>query len=474
MRFRLPVRVAATICTFGATILSAAAGMPQAATPNVQPEAEAPRYMRTVEAGDVANLEVSVRTLVPVEGKGPVVQLVGVIHVADKAYYDALQKYLDERQLVLYEGVKPGGVDGVPEGANADEAAKVKVTRTRQRLLALLVERHKARSGAYPADFEQLLAGELGTSARLGKAATVDGWGAAQALIVGEGGFDIVSLGADGREGGEGGNADLRFSEQPPLTREEKSSGGEGLQVKLARAMGLEFQLVAIDYNRPNWRNSDMTIDEVEAELEKSGASGGALFSMLDGSGLTARLAGFFLSMVERSPQLSAMMKLMMLETVANADKVLDSQTGPMAGLMKVILIDRNEAVLRDLQRIIADEPEIREVALFYGAGHMNHLEERLTRDFGYRFEKDEWFPAISIDMAKMPGGAAEARRTRESIRVMVDQQMRSAEIQAEREARRAERRRQREEERRRQREAEAQQGDGATAPAPEPAAEPK
>jgi len=131
--------------------------------------------------------------------------------------------------------------------------------------------------------------------------------------------FDIVSLGADGKAGGEGAAADLRFSDQKPLTKDELKSSGEGIQIQLANAMGLEFQLAAIDYNREKWRNSDLNIDQLEDKLKEAGMSGGALFSMLDGSSMMSKFVGLLLNLVGSNPQMSLMLKSMMVEMLAHA-----------------------------------------------------------------------------------------------------------------------------------------------------------
>ncbi len=44
---------------------------------------------------------------------GPTVHLVGVVHVADAPYYEAMQRELDGYDKVLYEGVKPASMKGV-------------------------------------------------------------------------------------------------------------------------------------------------------------------------------------------------------------------------------------------------------------------------------------------------------------------------------------------------------------------------
>lgn len=396
-------------------------------------QVEAQKYVRVgaEESGDRSRLEVSVRTLKP-SGAGPVVHLVGVVHIGDAAYYAELQKFLNEQEVVLFEGVKPAGMGAAGEDGDADDAAKAKLTKSRVRMLALFFERHRGSEGKYPESVDALIAAQKGTAARILAGSRVDAWGreillersqtrileGTKELWAGEE-IDFISRGSDGREGGEGSAADLRFSQQEKLTKAERSSKAEGIQPKLARALGLEFQLAVIDYTREGWRNSDMTVDEVQQKLKEEGVSADALFGMLDGGGFGGAVMGMLMGFIERDPAMSAMVKLMMVETLANADRLMESQPERMQKMTKVILVDRNEVVLADLKKLLENEPGVKSVALFYGAGHLPHMEDRLVKDFGYTFDSDRWFTAMDVDLTKVKGGKAQAKQIREMMKKM-------------------------------------------------------
>lgn len=439
--------IAAAVAASG-VCFSIAAGQdaaPKAAPAASQPEKSAPaaadptsaRYMKVDDSAENrVKLLISSRTMVPVSGKGPAVDLVGVVHIADADYYNELQKFLDGFDLVLYEGVKPGGLGNSPDGASADEASKVKVTKSRLRMIASLVHRKRKQGEPFPESLTKFIDSLDGNMQKMAASAAVDAWGHPVSYLLIETPatadrparttFDLVSPGSDGAPGGEGAAADLKFSDQKPLTKAEKE-GGEGMQGKLAKALGLQFQLTAINYTRPGWRNSDLAIDEVQKKLEESGASGDALFSLLDGSSFGSKMLSFLLTFVERDPKMAMMIKLMLVETVSNADALLDAQPGPMGKFMKVIVIDRNTAVLDDLRKVIDTEPSIKRVALFYGAGHLPDMEARMEKDFGYKFQSDTWFTAMDLDLASMPGGQAQAGQMRRMIRQMIEKQKQAA-----------------------------------------------
>jgi hypothetical protein len=83
--------------------LAGCVAKPQAIDPRVPLRLEPPT--RRVEAEGRHTLEIAVRDYIPGSGKGPAVRLVGVIHVGDRAYYEAVQVRLDAADLVLFEGV---------------------------------------------------------------------------------------------------------------------------------------------------------------------------------------------------------------------------------------------------------------------------------------------------------------------------------------------------------------------------------
>jgi len=63
-------------------------------------------YLRVARPStNAVQLEIALRRFVPANGDGPEVWLSGVAHIGSPDYYKALQKHLDERGLVLYEGV---------------------------------------------------------------------------------------------------------------------------------------------------------------------------------------------------------------------------------------------------------------------------------------------------------------------------------------------------------------------------------
>lgn len=402
-------------------------------------------YVRVVDVPGErrVRLETSVRTFH--KPGSPVVHLVGAMHVGDKAYYDSLQKFLDAQSIVLYEGVKPSGA-GEASKLAADDASKAALTERRLRLLATMIEKHRVEHGEYPASLDAMTAALRRPVARVVEGLKVDGWGRAIEYkpVPGEAGadaaegdaakstpkiasFDLLSLGSDGAAAGEGSAKDLAFSQQKRLTKAEIGEKRDGIQVQLAQALGLEFQLLAVDYSHPSWRNSDLSIDEVQARLKDSGASGEALFKMLDGSSFSAKALGWVLSMMKTSPSMQAMGKLMMIEMLSRAEELTNSPSvmgAETSKMMQVIIVDRNKAVLADLAKVLEKEPTTPSVALFYGAGHLPDLERAVTGDMGYVFAGEQWFAGIDMDLSKAGITEAQATQVREMVKKSIEGQV--------------------------------------------------
>jgi len=80
--------------------------------PEDRPEPGAYLRYAPPAVGQAGGLDIAITHLTPADG-GPAVALVGVVHVADKPYFDTLQQELDGYDIVLYEGVKPEQLSNV-------------------------------------------------------------------------------------------------------------------------------------------------------------------------------------------------------------------------------------------------------------------------------------------------------------------------------------------------------------------------
>lgn len=392
-------------------------------------------YTRVVEQDDgTLTLEIAAKTFAPAGGKAsPKVHLVGAVHVGDQTFYAALQKMLDACDLVLFEGVKPPGAGAFD--AELDEAGKVKATKARLDFLLLVADEERSRNGHLPASLSAAV-DEAGKRWKTMIATSLtDAWGRPiqYSVVTPEGGDQdaahavVTSLGPDGQPQ-EGKGDDIRAEGKAAVKKGKKDPG---LQSKLADALGLTFQLDAMDSSKPNWRSSDMSIDQLEARFKAAGVEGDQLLNMLDGSSLMGQLASVMLGVVKAMPQLAAMVKVTMVEMLSSPDAI---SAGPaeMRKMMDVILLERNDVVLKDLRSVI-DTEHRKDVAVFYGAGHLPDMESKLKKDFGYTFEKEEWFEAITVNPKAAGLSAAQAKSMREMMKKQIESQAMAEQKKAER-----------------------------------------
>ena len=255
-------------------------------------------YLRVTEpAPHWRALDIGIREFRPADGKGPVIALAGASHIGTAAYYKALQRYLDEAGLVLYEGIRP------------DEHS-------------------------------------------------------------------------------------LPFRQEP-----------EGIQVVLARALGLVFQIEALSYDREHFRPCDMTMAELraafqEAASEEGFSSGEMLITALLGNSVLTRAAGLLLTLAGSSPEGRAQMRWVLIEALGAMadDPALAFEMSDAKRLFDVILTRRNEKVLEGIQAALADDPPAH-MAVFYGAAHLGDLEQVLVDELKYRPVRTLWIRAMAVDV---------------------------------------------------------------------------
>ncbi len=387
-------------------------------------------YMRAAdEPGRTIALEVATRTFVPAGGvKGPTVSLVGVAHIGERTLYSQLQDLLDKQDVVLYESVMPAGARGA--GGDTD-ATRVASTQAVMRFTAGVLRLHHARDGRYPADLNELAAFAERRDARLGQwlqTAHTDAWGGVIRYVVDGGGlhFVLTSLGADRLPGGAGADADLKVTSDTPLAAGFLEADQDNLQAELAKALGLEFQLDSIDYDRPNFRCSDMSMDQLQRALEAEGLDMTPLEGSLAASSLPGRITVFILRIVRTldiffDGMIADALKVMLIELFSDEAFLEQSLRQFGEGFARVLIEQRNQVVLDDLKVILENEQDVRSLAIFYGAAHMPDMAQRLMGQLGYRPEGEQWFTAFEVDLTE----TAMSPQQLQNLRLMMRRQLR-------------------------------------------------
>ncbi|MDZ4754457.1 MAG: hypothetical protein SGJ11_08165 [Phycisphaerae bacterium] len=383
-------------------------------------------YVRASEApdGSVA-LEVCSRRFVPASGTGPAVHLVAAVHIADRQFYEAMQTRLDRSDVVLFEGVKPAGAGAFAAGL--DDAAKVTATRRRMQFLQLVIAHHREERSELPADLHAMTAEDAARYRSVIESSLTDAWDrpfeySIEAAPAPEDGVSpgefarLRSAGADIASADD----DIVVDGPPALKRKPsaKAAGGN-IQAQLAKMLDVTFQLDEIDSSKPRWRNSDMTIDEVRERLEQAGPGAAAILAILDGSSLQVKLAAILIGFISQSKSMSGIVKLAVVDMLAHsADALADHMPGGKA-TVKVLIDDRNAVVLADLEHIVANEPAVKDIAIFYGAGHMKAFEESLVAS-GYTPTESDWTAAMRADPKDAGLSPAQTKSMRSMLRSMM------------------------------------------------------
>ncbi len=392
-------------------------------------------YFRVIEntEDDTLQLDLAVRLFQPIDAEnnpGPTIAYVGAIHIADAEFYAELQTYLDAQDLVLYEGVKPSGFGDLQADENTNDETKRQQTEMRLRFIAIMLERTKSTRTGYVTTFDDLaekvtaLAGR-----RVGEwvaSSQDDAWGTPFDFTVAENkrSYTLRSFGADQEAGGIGPDEDLDFADQPTLNEAETGSD-PGIQARLAKALGLTFQLDEMNEDQAHFRNVDMSIDEIEAAIAQEGGDPSFLFNMLDGSSIMASVMKFGLAIIEMSPMLQAMTKITLIETMR---AVGENGMGQMRGLPEnmsavfdVIINKRNQVVIDEIKNILETKqvPTDATIAVIYGAGHLEDLEIQLAKQCNYAPTDEFWVNAMTVSIKQSGLSSDQLKMIRTMIETM-------------------------------------------------------
>jgi hypothetical protein len=206
------------------------------------------------------------------------------------------------------------------------------------------------------------------------------------------------------------------FKKQGPVRRPE------ALYTKMADALGLISQYEGIDYRREHFHNADLTQGEMLARLrgetlmtpkpegpdqvlgapaKQAEAKYQALTEVMNGGGLTGVMANIGLAFIKHNPRLRATMLLGIIGTDPTAsEQAMAKQLGGESGrrIARLIVEERNQEAVSGLRRFIGQRKAGETIALFYGAAHLEGIEDALVRRFGYVPESTEWLVAVKVD----------------------------------------------------------------------------
>lgn len=332
------------------------------------------------------------------EGLPTTVSLVGVVHIGDRAYYDRLSEHLATHELVLYESVLPRGAFGA---SGDDDLSRQHATQDAMLFLRSLAMRASFSLGRAPSDLGELRTWVVGEDSRLARPfdlARTDAWGrpvayesAADATA-----FSFRSFGADGKPGGARTDRDLVLPGRPKPKDDAKDDAKpkQDLYREMAEALDVDLQVRSMHYDREGWLPADMALEDMLDRLWERGERSFTLEMLSKPDGFQQTLLRFLLSFVSKSPGF----KRMVIEMLGKGDEPGGRKGGLGDAEERLIIVERNDAVLEKLGKILAQPNPPRSIAIFYGAGHMADFERQLAERFGMTPSEPRWFEAMSVD----------------------------------------------------------------------------
>jgi hypothetical protein len=242
----------------------------------------------------------------------------------------------------------------------------------------------------------------------------------AQRLVLFEGISDRAVQSFPAADGSEA-HSDRTADSQPRSAKAKMAS----LQSTMASSLGLAFQLEVIDYDRANFRNSDLSLQELRQLLADRGGAQSleSLLQMMEGGSFLDTLLQMGLRFLGATPKLQALSKLALLEMIGQLQGDPAQVRGlpvELKQLLEVLIDKRNEKVIRDLKVELKNSRG--SIAIFFGTGHMPDFERRLRGELDYRPVQEQWLTAFSIDLRATGISRGELESIRKFVESALDQ----------------------------------------------------
>ncbi len=176
-----------------------------------------------------------------------------------------------------------------------------------------------------------------------------------------------------------------------------------------AEALGLVEQS-GIDTDRAGWRNSDMSVGELESALIAAGAAPTYVDELLHEVGDGYGAAVEALAKVEH--RFVAHARHALMTTLAIPPATSDDEA---ARLYQEVLIEARDAVVMEHLAEAAAEPGVDSVGVLYGVAHVDDLDRRLTAE-GWHWSGEACETAMRVELGEIGLGHVQLRQVRERI----------------------------------------------------------
>ena len=163
------------------------------------------------------------------------------------------------------------------------------------------------------------------------------------------------------------------------------------VQTALKNILNLDFQLERIDYHRGFWCNSDMGLNQLQAELDRRN------LSIMPNEELVRGLFGTIFKVIDpkkvpRNEQVGRTYRALVAPFMADTEQIF-AQAGA-EGLKEVLINMRNRKVMDDLAVVLAEPDAPQRIAIYYGAGHLPDMARILVDEMGFSYLGAHWITA--------------------------------------------------------------------------------
>ncbi len=182
-----------------------------------------------------------------------------------------------------------------------------------------------------------------------------------------------------------------------PKEGERGASPISAVQVGMKEMLELRFQLDDIDYTQANFVHADMSPEEFFESMKKRKEG---VFQMLlrsVGSGLAMQGAGKSNDIDMLSAMFSENRALGMKRALADQFESMDGQMAALEGNdgRSTLITERNAKAFEVLAREI--KAGKKKLGIFYGAGHLKDMHERLVNDYKMTPTETQWLDAWDL-----------------------------------------------------------------------------
>lgn len=182
-----------------------------------------------------------------------------------------------------------------------------------------------------------------------------------------------------------------------PEDLQERRSVLASIQTGMKDMLNLEYQLEKIDYMAKNFRHADMSPEEFVQDMERRGDSLPQMIARMMGASLAiqSQNQGGDVDMLRAmfSSDRAMLMKRAMASQLVNADMMMAGITDPNGE--DTIIRGRNAKALKILREELDAGKET--IAVFYGAGHLEDMADRLEEQFQMIPQKTTWLQAWDL-----------------------------------------------------------------------------